>query len=169
MRILQFNSTNKEVEISISGWTRVGYISREIKLTSDSYGESSFDHNYSFIIKQIADFELVQDEVNGSLSTLKVLSYNNKNVFPNEGKVLGTATIEKIENKKERDIVYLWSKIYLHQDLFESIEKSLSISEKFRVTIGGLKYFEEVSNDEDKKRYSQKFTITNVNFENINN
>jgi hypothetical protein len=64
--------------------------------------------------------------------------------------------------------VYLWSKIYLHQDLFESIEKSLSISEKFRVTIGGLKYFEEVSNDEDKKIYSQKFTITNVNFENIN-
>ena len=74
MRILDFNATKKEIEISLSGWTRIGYISREINLSDNSYDEKKFDYNYSLSIKQIADFESIQSKINDSLSIFKVLS-----------------------------------------------------------------------------------------------
>jgi hypothetical protein len=168
MRILDFNATKKEIEISLSGWTRIGYISREINLSDNSYDEKKFDYNYSLSIKQIADFESIQSKINDSLSIFKVLSKNNNIIFPNEGKVLGEACLSKIERKKiERDIYYLWSNIYFHQELFESLEKSLSLKEKYRVTLEGLKYSEECTEGNDEKRFDQKFTITNIEFKSI--
>ena len=166
MRIIDFNATKKEIEISLSGWTRIGYISREINLSDNSYDEKNFDYSYSLSIKQIGDFETIQSKINGSLSTIKVLSENN-NIFPNEGKILGEACLTKIERKKDRDIYYLWSNIYFHQELFESLEKSLSLSEKFRVSIEGLKCFEERSENLDEIRFDQNFTIANIIFKSI--
>ena len=80
MRIIDFNATKKEIEISLSGWTRIGYISREINLSDNSYDEKNFDYSYSLSIKQIGDFETIQSKINGSLST-NLIGDHFSNIF----------------------------------------------------------------------------------------
>jgi hypothetical protein len=164
MRIATLHSVGANLDLALSGWTRMGYISRSLKFSDESCEIDQFDHNFELKITALSDFQTVDSEVNSGLSIFPVLSSSDGNIFPDSGKLLGHARSSFIRRPNERPISYLWAEIFFHQDIFESIENSLAHHTKFIIHIDGLQYHEE-ENDNEEQRLEKNYVITNVSFD----
>lgn len=165
MRIIRVVANKGRLDLSLSGWTRVGYLSRKIEFLEESYGVGDIDFSHTISLNELSDFENVEDQVNSSMSTLHVLSGSRPKNFPNSGKILGHARTCMVKfDDDRRSVNYLWAEIYFKQDIFESITTSLGLIDRYQIELEGLKYMTEDFQDGPEMEHEEKFVITNASF-----
>jgi hypothetical protein len=145
----------------------MGYMSREIDFLGESYGVGDIDFSHTISLKELSDFESVEDHVN-STSILPVLSGFRRNKFPNSGKLLGHARTCQVNfQDSRRSVFYLWANIYFKQDIFESISNSLGVTDRYEIELDGFKYMTEDIQDGPEMSHEEKFVITNASFKTV--
>lgn len=165
MVIISINARKMELEMGLSSWTRDGYIIRKLTFADESDGQGEFDHHFGFVIKQLADFETVEAEVNNSLEVFDVFSGSVPDRAPFGGRFIGKARVMNVSFRDgRRSKKYAWSDVFFRQAIFESIEQSLRGYCRHSIEIEGMKFDESETEDHEKVMYEERFVITNVSF-----